>query len=95
MTPHCGTGILNRAAEFCSGDYRTRTGGERLQRDAGHPRRTVKNLLQEAVIPAWERSRLPLIYCGDTLVCIPGVGIDHRYRAAPGEPAIAPEWQLF
>lgn len=71
---------------------RARKGGERLQPDPRRPRRTVKNLLQEADMPAWQRERLPFIYCGDTLVCVPGVAIEHRFRAQAGEASVLPLW---
>ena len=51
---------------------RLRAGGERLQPDARRPRRTLKNLFQEAGVPPWERDRLPLLFCGDDLVWVPG-----------------------
>ena len=73
---------------------RERRGGERLQPDASRPRRTVKNLLQEARIPTWERDRLPFIYCGEVLACVPGVAIDWRFRAGHGEPSIVPVWRV-
>ena len=44
-----------------------RSGGERLQLHPRRPRRTLKNLFQEAGVPPWERERLPLLYCGDAL----------------------------
>jgi tRNA(Ile)-lysidine synthase len=73
---------------------RLRSGGERLQLDARRPRRTLKNLFQEAGVPPWERERLPLLYCGDDLVWAPGVGIDCRY-AAPGKRiGWVPEWRV-
>lgn len=72
---------------------RLRAGGERLQVRPDGPRRTVKNLLQEADVPAWQRRRLPFIYCGDTLVCIPGVAIAAGYAAVAGEAAVTPVWQ--
>jgi tRNA(Ile)-lysidine synthase len=72
---------------------RLRAGGERLQPDLKRPRRTLKNLFQEAGVPPWERDRLPLIVCGEDLVWVPGVGIDARYRAAKNAPGILPEWR--
>jgi tRNA(Ile)-lysidine synthase len=72
---------------------RARLGGERLQPAANRPTRTVKNLLQEASMPAWERERVPFIYAGDTLACIPGVAVDHRFHAGPGEPSIEASWR--
>lgn len=71
---------------------RLRRGGERLQPDCQRPRRSLKNLLQEARVPLWERERMPLIYCGNALVWVPGIGVDCAYRAAGGEPAVRPVW---
>ena len=72
---------------------RLRAGGERLQPDAKRPRRTLKNLFQEAGVPAWERDRLPLLVCGDDLVWVPGLGVDARYQAAKNRPGVLPEWR--
>jgi len=72
---------------------RLRRGGERLQPDARRPRRSLKNLLQEARIPSHERDRLPLLFSGDALVFVPGIGIDAAFHARSGERAIAPVWQ--
>ena len=72
---------------------RLRTGGERLQPDAKRPRRTLKNLFQEAGVPAWERDRLPLLVCGEDLVWVPGLGVDARYQAAKNRPGVLPEWR--
>ena len=72
---------------------RLRAGGERLQPDAKRPRRTLKNLFQEAGVPPWERDRLPLIVCGEDLVWVPGLGVDARYRAAKNAPGVLPEWR--
>jgi tRNA(Ile)-lysidine synthase len=72
---------------------RLRAGGERLQPDSRRPRRTLKNLFQEAGVPAWERERLPLLVHGDELVWAPGLGVDVRYRAAKNAPGVLPEWR--
>jgi tRNA(Ile)-lysidine synthase len=72
---------------------RSRRGGERLQPDPERPRRTVKNLLQEARLPPWRRERLPFIFCGEALVCIPGIAVDYRYRARRAAPSIDPAWR--
>jgi tRNA(Ile)-lysidine synthase len=87
-----GSGI--DAAKLAAGEVtvRRRSGGERLQPDARRPRRTLKNLFQEAGVPPWEREWLPLLYCGDDLVWAPGLGIDASYQAARGAPAWIPEW---
>jgi tRNA(Ile)-lysidine synthase len=72
---------------------RLRTGGERLQPDPRRPRRTLKNLFQEAGVPPWERDRLPLLVCGEDLVWAPGLGVDTRYQAAKNAPGVLPEWR--
>ena len=41
---------------------RWRAGGERLSPRRGGPRRSLKNLLQEAHVPVAERARLPLLF---------------------------------
>jgi tRNA(Ile)-lysidine synthase len=72
---------------------RRRSGGERLQPDARRPRRTLKNLFQEAGVPPSERDRLPLLYCGADLVWVPGLGIDARFQAAGKRAGWLPEWR--
>jgi tRNA(Ile)-lysidine synthase len=65
-----------------------------LQPDCRRPRRSLKNLLQEARIPIWLRNRLPLIFCDGKLVWAAGVGVDCAYRAAADEPSMVPEWVI-
>ena len=72
---------------------RVRKGGERLQTDPRRPRRTLKNLFQEAGVPPWERDRLPLLASGDDVVWVPGLGIDVKYRATKNAPGFLPEWR--
>ncbi len=88
-----GQGIdrsLLKAGKF---QVRLRSGGERLQPDARRPRRTLKNLFQEAGVPPWERERLPLLYRGGELVWVPGLGVDVTCRAGVGVSGIVPEWR--
>jgi tRNA(Ile)-lysidine synthase len=93
MRPARGSGMSLALLETRPVTIRARLGGERLQPAANRPARTVKNLLQEAQMPAWERSRVPFIYSGDTLACIPGVAVDHRFHAGPGEPSVEASWK--
>lgn len=69
-----------------------RRGGERLRPDSRRPRRELKKLLQENAVPPWERDRLPLLWCGNDLVWVPGIGIDCAWRCAPDEAGILPEY---
>lgn len=73
---------------------RVRQGGERLRLAAGGPRRSLKNLMQEAVIPPWVRDRLPLVYCGNTLVWVPGIGMASEFAVAAGRIALRPDWAV-
>lgn len=71
-----------------------RRGGERMRLGAGRPRRTLKNLLQEAGIPAWERERLVIVRIGERVAWVSGVGIDPDFAAGPGEPGVMPEFEV-
>ncbi len=73
-------------------ELRLRAGGERIQPDCRRPRRTLKNLLQEARVATWQRARMPLLFCDGELVWVPGIGIDCAWQAAEGESGILPEW---
>jgi tRNA(Ile)-lysidine synthase len=66
-----------------------RHGGEILRPHPKAATRTVKNLLQEHHIPPWRRERLPLLYCGDKLVCVPGVAIAAEFQAVADEASIS------
>jgi tRNA(Ile)-lysidine synthase len=88
-----GQGIDRSLLKDKAWQIRLRSGGERLQVDARRPRRTLKNLFQEAGVPPWERERLPLLFCGNDLVWVPGLGADSGYAAAEGAAGIIPEWR--
>ena len=83
-----GEGIAARHLQGRSFEIRQRSGGERLQLHPRRPRRTLKNLFQEAGVPPWARERLPLLFCGEDLVWVPGLGVDVRYQGH----GLAPEW---
>jgi tRNA(Ile)-lysidine synthase len=71
---------------------RLRRGGEKLRPDCKRPRRDLKYLFVEHAIPGWRRNRLPLIFCGDELVAIPGIAEDCRWRAQSGEQGLVIAW---
>jgi tRNA(Ile)-lysidine synthase len=70
-----------------------RQGGEKLRLQTGGSTRSLKNLLQEARVPPWERERLPLIYCGDKLVAVPGLGVASGWQAGAGNTGWTITWQ--
>ncbi|MEO1767532.1 tRNA lysidine(34) synthetase TilS [Thiobacter aerophilum] len=84
-----GAGLSSRMVENHALELRLRRGGERLRPDCRGPRRSLKNLLQEAGVPPWLRTRLPLLWSGDTLVAVPGIGVDCGWQAAPNEVGLA------
>ena len=69
-----------------------RAGGEQFQRGPGRPPRSLKKQFQDAALPAWARSG-PLLYAGERLVFVPGLGVDARVVAAPGEPQWCLRWE--
>jgi tRNA(Ile)-lysidine synthase len=71
---------------------RLRQGGERIQPHPQRPRRSLKNLLQETRVPPWLRDRLPLLFCGDELAWVAGIGVGCRFQAKPGEASVQPRW---
>ena len=70
-----------------------RQGGEKLRLRSGGSTRSLKNLLQEARMPPWERERLPLVYCGDTLVAVPGLGVASGWQAGGGNVGWTITWR--
>jgi tRNA(Ile)-lysidine synthase len=72
---------------------RLRYGGERFRPDCKRPRRRLKSLFQEALIPPWERNALPLLFSGEQLVWTPGIGIDCEFQTTPGETGLVPTWE--
>jgi tRNA(Ile)-lysidine synthase len=87
-----GSGIWLAADESLSLQWRD--GGERC-RLAGQKRsKSLKKLLQEEGIPPWWRSVAPLLYLGDELLAVGGVGPSHSSRwGESGQDAEAP-WEL-
>ena len=88
-----GEGIARRHFEIRAATVRGRSGGERMQPGENRPRRALKSLLQEHAIPPWERSRMPLLFFGEQLAWVPGIGVAAEFRATAEEPGIAPEWE--
>ena len=73
--------------------WRARMGGEQFQRAPGTPPRSLKKQFQTAGIPAWQRDA-PLLYSSDgRLLFVPGLGIDARALATPGQAQVALSWE--
>lgn len=74
-------------------EIRSRTGGERFKPDQRRPTRSLRHLLQEAGMPPWERASLPLIYSGEKLAVVPGIGVACELQAAPEEEGWLIGWK--
>lgn len=71
---------------------RYRIGGETL-RLRNRPRKALKKILQEQGIPPWCRARWPLLYAGDELICVPGVGAVDQSDIPASAEILVIEWQ--
>ncbi|GAB2180302.1 tRNA lysidine(34) synthetase TilS [Denitratisoma sp. agr-D3] len=89
-TPVRGEGIaMGRLTLPCS--LRPRHGGEKICLDGKH-HRSLKDLLRESDCPPWWRAKLPLLFHGDELIWVHGVGIAEKYRCGPEEDGITLEF---
>jgi tRNA(Ile)-lysidine synthase len=70
-----------------------RKGGERLKPAANRPTRSLKYHYQACDVPAWERTRLPIVSAGASLLFAAGIGMDcHHVRSGPGS-LVRLRWQ--
>jgi tRNA(Ile)-lysidine synthase len=82
-------GIAAHRLQGC--EARARLGGEQFQaKPAGIPR-SLKKQYQAEGVPAWRRGG-PLLWLGEDLLFVPGLGIDARQWAPSGELQWALEW---
>ncbi|MGJ8686138.1 MAG: tRNA lysidine(34) synthetase TilS [Spongiibacteraceae bacterium] len=58
---------------------RLRRGGERCQLPGEDMHRSVKKLLQQRGVPAWQRPQTPLIYCGGNLAALADIHVCESY----------------
>jgi len=84
-----GLGVSARL--LTSLQQRQRSGGEQFQRGARTVPRSLKKAWQEAGVPAWEREG-PLLFHGEQLVFVPGLGLDARVLASSGESRLSLTW---
>lgn len=68
-----------------------RDGGEQFQLASNRPARSLKKQFQALAVPAWGREG-PLLYSGDQLVFVPGLGVDARAWAPAGVPQMSLTW---
>jgi tRNA(Ile)-lysidine synthase len=71
---------------------RGRGGGERFKPHPTRPSKTLKRLFQDANVPEFERARLPLVWRGDDLIFVAGLGADARLIDTGG-PRVMLDWR--
>jgi tRNA(Ile)-lysidine synthase len=79
-------------ALLASVQLRDRQGGEQFQRTPRSSARSLKKAYQAAGLSAWQRGG-PLLFSGDQLLFVPGLGIDARVLAEPGVPQVRLSWE--
>jgi len=70
-----------------------RKGGERLKLAANRPTRPLKAHYQAFDIPAWERTRLPIVSSGRDLLFAAGLGMDCHHFAGEAAETVALRWE--
>ena len=88
FTRAMGQGISLAKLQGSRVSLRLRSGGETLRPYPKAATRSLKNLLQEHHVPPWQRERLPLLYSGETLVCVVGVAVAASFQASADEPGV-------
>ena len=88
-----GCGLAAAATAAAAVVVRPREGGERIRLAGNRPRQPLKRLLQEAGVPAWQREDWPLVWCGDVLAAVPGIGVAADCQAAAGDVGYDVRWR--
>ncbi len=70
-----------------------RKGGERLKPAANRPTRSLKYHYQACNVPAWERTRLPIVSAGQALLFAAGIGMDCHHLGSGAAPFIRFRWE--
>lgn len=70
-----------------------RKGGERLKLAPNRPTRSLKVHYQAADIPAWERTRLPIVSANGALLYAAGLGMDCRHFGSAPAGLVALRWE--
>ena len=93
--PAVGEGIDAARVPEEGFEIRPRVPGVRLRVSQSRPRRTLKNLMQEAGIPGSLRQQWPLLMHGGEIVAVPGLGVGVDWCCPPGAPGWVVRWQPF
>jgi tRNA(Ile)-lysidine synthase len=73
-------------------ELRARQGAEQFQAGMMRPPRSLKKQFQAAGVAVWHRDG-PLLFSGGQLVFVPGLGLDARVIALPGQTQVTLRWE--
>ncbi|HET8706981.1 MAG TPA: tRNA lysidine(34) synthetase TilS [Pseudomonadales bacterium] len=90
-----GAGACNLAVPLEQLSIRFPSGATRLHLAHRSHSSDLKKLLQAAGCPPWLRRFLPLLYLGEALVCVPGIGVAEGWQADAGAPGWRFQWDQF
>jgi tRNA(Ile)-lysidine synthase len=89
-TPGLPAKWVQEAQKYGQISLKPRAGSEKIQIKPNTPRRSLKNLFQEADIPPWQR-QAPLLFINGELIAVAGIGISYPHLVEVG-PRLMPEW---
>ena len=89
---HKGEGLACARLDGAVVELSARWPGLVMRVRPGGPHRTFKNLCQEAGVPAWMRSGLPVLRVEGEAVWVGGIGTSAEYQCAPGDEGIVVSW---
>lgn len=87
-----GSGLSAQKLQQAAVSVALRGGGERMALAANRPHRCLRKLYQEANVAPWMRERTPLLFCGERLAFVPGLGAAAEFQAGPDEASWTVEW---
>jgi len=93
LQPASGAGLRWADLTRYKRTVRFRRGGENLLLPGRSHHRALKNLLQAAGIPPWERERLPLLYLNDNLAAVGARWTAAEFTAAADQAGAVLTWQ--
>ncbi|MEE8057442.1 MAG: tRNA lysidine(34) synthetase TilS [Pseudomonadales bacterium] len=88
-----GAGINVSLLDSANVTVRFRQGGERCQPAGRSGSQTLKKLFQEYEVETWLRDRVPLLFCGDTLVAVGDYWVCEGFEVSSPEKGAEVVWE--
>jgi tRNA(Ile)-lysidine synthase len=93
LTNSPGDGDAVRITEGDSLRVRMARPGDKFRPQGRRTSRALTRVLKDMQVPPWERARWPVICSGETLVWVPGAGVNADYVAASPAYCLWPSWE--